>query len=131
MDWNITEINQLTPPDIDRQGNKLLMGNGYIGYRGTLEEFNKEQKTATIVSGLYDKVGGQWREPVNLPNGSFIEVTYKGKPLHARSHTNLCINIVQVKFNGFLANVNLTGDCLIAWGNIRYGCHFCFRRCHS
>ena len=83
MDWNITEINQLTPQDIDRQGNKLLMGNGYIGYRGTLEEFNKEQKTATIVSGLYDKVGGQWREPVNLPNGSFIEVTYKGKPLHA------------------------------------------------
>ena len=83
MDWNITEINQLTPQDIDRQGNKLLIGNGYIGYRGTLEEFNKEQKTATIVSGLYDKVGDQWREPVNLPNGCFIEVTYKGEPLHA------------------------------------------------
>jgi nigerose phosphorylase len=82
MDWNITEINQLTPQDIDRQGNKLLMGNGYIGYRGTLEEFNKEQKTATIVSGLYDKVGDQWREPVNLPNGCFIKVTYKGEPLH-------------------------------------------------
>lgn len=83
MDWNITEINQLTAQDIDRQGNKLLMGNGYIGYRGTLEEFNKEQKTATIVSGLYDRVGDQWREPVNLPNGCFIEVTYKGEPLHA------------------------------------------------
>ncbi len=83
MDWTITEINQLTSQDIDRQGNKLLMGNGYIGYRGTLEEFNKEQKTATIVSGLYDKVGDQWREPVNLPNGCFTEVIYKGEPLHA------------------------------------------------
>src|SRR5690349_22333549 len=83
MDWNITEINQLTPQDIDRQGNKLLMGNGYVGYRGTLEEFNKEQKTATIVSGLYDRVGDQWREPVNLPNGCFIQVIYKGEPLHA------------------------------------------------
>lgn len=83
MDWNITETNQLTPEDIDRQGNKLLIGNGYIGYRGTLEEFSKEQKTATIVSGLYDRVGDQWREPVNLPNGCFVQVIYKGEPLHA------------------------------------------------
>jgi len=83
MDWNITETNQLTPDDIDRQGNKFLIGNGYIGYRGTLEEFNKEQKTATIVSGLYDRVGDQWREPVNLPNGCFVQVSYKGEPLHA------------------------------------------------
>jgi trehalose/maltose hydrolase-like predicted phosphorylase len=83
MDWNITETNQRAPEDIDRQGNKLLIGNGYIGYRGTLEEFNKEQKTATIVSGLYDRVGDQWREPVNLPNGCFIQIFYKGQPLHA------------------------------------------------
>lgn len=83
MDWNITETNLLAPKDIDRQGNKLLIGNGYIGYRGTLEEFNKEQKTATIVSGLYDKVGEQWREPINLPNGGFVQVFYKGAPLHA------------------------------------------------
>ncbi|MFT3894283.1 MAG: hypothetical protein QM730_21845 [Anaerolineales bacterium] len=83
MDWNITETNQLTPEDVDRQGNKLLIGNGYIGYRGTLEEFNKEQKTATIVSGLYDRVGDQWREPVNLPNGCFVQVIYKGEKLHA------------------------------------------------
>lgn len=83
MDWNITETNQLTPDDIDRQGNKLLIGNGYIGYRGTLDEFNKEQKTATIVSGLYDRVGDQWREPVNLPNGCFVQVSYMGEPLHA------------------------------------------------
>src|SRR5512136_23147 len=83
MDWTITETDQLTPKDIDRQGNKLLIGNGYIGYRGTLEEFNKEQKTATIVSGLYDQVGSQWREPVNLPNGGFVQVVYNGEPLHA------------------------------------------------
>jgi trehalose/maltose hydrolase-like predicted phosphorylase len=83
MDWIITETHQLTPEDIDRQGNKLLIGNGYIGYRGTLEEFNKGQKTATIVSGLYDRVGDQWREPVNFPNGCFVQVSYKGEPLHA------------------------------------------------
>jgi trehalose/maltose hydrolase-like predicted phosphorylase len=48
-----------------------------------LEEFNKEQKTATIVAGLYDRVGDQWREPVNLPNGCFVQVVYKGEVLHA------------------------------------------------
>ena len=83
MDWKIIETNQLTPKDADRQGNKLLIGNGYIGSRGTLEEFTKEQKTATIVSGLYDKVGDQWREPVNMPNGSFVQILYKGELLHA------------------------------------------------
>ena len=83
MDWKIIEANRLSPKDIDRQGNKFLTGNGYIGYRGTLEEFNKEQKTATIISGLYDKVGNQWREPVNLPNGCFVQVIYKGEVLHA------------------------------------------------
>jgi trehalose/maltose hydrolase-like predicted phosphorylase len=83
MEWNIIERDQLTPKDIDRQGNKLLIGNGYIGYRGTLDEFTKEQKTATIVCGLYDKVGDQWREPVNLPNGCFVQVLYKGQALHA------------------------------------------------
>ncbi len=69
MDWKITETNQLSSDDVDRQGNKLLTGNGYIGYRGTLDEYTREQKAATIVSGLYDQVGDAWREPVNLPNG--------------------------------------------------------------
>jgi hypothetical protein len=36
---------------------------------------------------------------------------------HACPHTNLCVNVVQVKFNGFLANVNLTGDCLIGFAS--------------
>jgi trehalose/maltose hydrolase-like predicted phosphorylase len=83
MDWKISETNQLTPEGVDRRGNKLLIGNGYIGYRGTLEEFTKEQKTATIVSGLYDQVGDQWREPINLPNGGFAQVIYNGEAFHA------------------------------------------------
>jgi len=83
MDWIIAEINQLDTQAVDRLGNKLLIGNGFLGYRGTLEEYTKEQKTATIVSGLYDKVGDQWREPVNLPNGCFVQVTCQGEALHA------------------------------------------------
>ncbi len=83
MNWAITEADQLTSQDVDRQGIKLLIGNGYLGYRGTLEEYTKEQKTATIVAGLYDQVGDQWREPVNLPNGCFTRVIHNGAGLHA------------------------------------------------
>jgi nigerose phosphorylase len=85
MQWKIIETNQLDVPATDRMGNKFLIGNGYIGYRGTLEEYNKDQKTASIVSGLYDKVGGLWREPVNLPNGCYAQCIYKGEALHAQT----------------------------------------------
>jgi trehalose/maltose hydrolase-like predicted phosphorylase len=83
MEWMITEKDQLSLHDIDRQGIKMLIGNGYFGYRGTLEEFTKSEKTATIISGLYDQVGDQWREPVNFPNGGFVQVIYQGQALHA------------------------------------------------
>ena len=85
MQWKITEVNQFDPPAAERVGNKFLIGNGYIGYRGTLEEYSKDQKTASIVSGLYDKVGDLWREPVNLPNGCFVQCIYQGGALHAQT----------------------------------------------
>lgn len=83
MDWLVRENDLLDAPAVDRLGNELLLGNGYLGYRGTLEEYGKEQKTATIVSGLYDKVGDAWREPVNLPNGCQLRLSYGGEELHA------------------------------------------------
>jgi len=82
MCWAITEIDQYDPAAIDRLGNKFLVGNGYLGYRGVLEEYTKDQKTASIVSGLYDKVGDQWREPVNMPNGGYVQIVVDGTPLH-------------------------------------------------
>jgi nigerose phosphorylase len=83
MTWKINETNQLDAQAVDRLGNKFLLGNGYLGYRGTLEEYDQEQKTATIVSGLYDKVGDLWREPINMPNGGYVRLSYRGAPLHA------------------------------------------------
>jgi trehalose/maltose hydrolase-like predicted phosphorylase len=85
MSWMITEAGPYDQAAIDRLGNKFLVGNGYLGYRGTLEEYTKDQKTATIVSGLYDQVGDKWREPVNLPNGGYVQVFVDGKPLDVLS----------------------------------------------
>lgn len=56
-------------------GNRYLIGNGYMGVRGTLEEFTKEQLAAVNLAGLYDQVGDGWREPLNAPNPLYVELT--------------------------------------------------------
>jgi nigerose phosphorylase len=84
-EWTVTDTGIPDTETIDRLGNSFLLGNGFFGYRGTLEEYSKQQKTAAIISGLYDKVGNLWREPVNLPNGGFCQVLYKGVPLSAHA----------------------------------------------
>ncbi|MGZ7443410.1 glycoside hydrolase family 65 protein [Paenibacillus sp. TH7-28] len=80
MSWIVRESG-FDPSRITTNGNKFMIGNGVLGYRGTLEEFGKRELTATIVAGLYDKVGDKWREPVNAPNGLAAAVYFDGAPL--------------------------------------------------
>ena len=80
MSWIIRESG-FDPERIAHHGNKFMIGNGVLGYRGTLEEFGKKELTATIVAGLYDQVGGKWREPVNAPNGLDTKVYWNGTRL--------------------------------------------------
>ncbi|MFA9381884.1 MAG: hypothetical protein ACERKO_12590, partial [Acetanaerobacterium sp.] len=42
MRWQI-EQTQYQQKDIADDGNRYLIGNGYMGVRGTLEEYRKEQ----------------------------------------------------------------------------------------
>lgn len=68
--------------DIDRisnTGNKYLVGNGYLGIRGTLQEYEKEEFPAINLAGIYDRVGDGWREPLNAPNGLFTYLEIDGK----------------------------------------------------
>ncbi|MCR5837590.1 MAG: glycoside hydrolase family 65 protein [Lachnospiraceae bacterium] len=70
IDWKIKD-NLYNPDNVAWHGNKFLTGNGYMGVRGTLEEYTKEQLVAVNLAGMYDKVGDGWREPVNAPNGFY------------------------------------------------------------
>lgn len=72
--------------DAELNGSKFLLGNGYVGYRGTLEEYGKDSQVAVTVAGLYDKAGDAWREPVNAPNGFYTEVSVGGEVLDASRH---------------------------------------------
>ena len=60
-------------------GNMFLIGNGHIGYRGTLEEYKKDQMVGLNVVGLYDKFQDKWRESINMPNPFNVEVKSDNK----------------------------------------------------
>jgi len=79
-DW-ILEDTSFDPEKTVLNGSKYILGNGYMGYRGTLEEFRAKQLTGNIIAGLYDKVGDLWREPVNAPNAFYVRVSCGGFPL--------------------------------------------------
>lgn len=76
--WKIVEeeydINR-----ISNTGNKFLVGNGYLGIRGTLQEYEKEHFPAINLAGIYDRVGDGWREPLNAPNGLFTYFELNGR----------------------------------------------------
>lgn len=67
-------------------GNKFLIGNGYMGVRGTLEESRKDKLPAINLSGLYDQADPEvFREPINAPNGCYTCLRVDGTAYTAES----------------------------------------------
>ena len=67
MGW-IIQNESCAQETVADNGNRLLVGNGYMGIRGTLDEHGKDQLAAINLAGIYDQVGDGWREPLNAPN---------------------------------------------------------------
>lgn len=91
MRW-IIENGEYAQERVADNGNRFLVGNGYMGIRGTLEEHGKEQLAAVNLAGIYDQVGGGWREPLNAPNPLHTVLYVQGESLTLperapRSHT--------------------------------------------
>lgn len=80
MTWTLQNdfVNNETVAD---NGNRFLIGNGYMGIRGTLEEHGKEQLAAVNLAGIFDKVGDGWREPLNAPNPLHTVLSVGGETL--------------------------------------------------
>lgn len=77
-DWIIREKG-FSKEHITLNGNKFICGNGYMGIRGTLEEYEKEHLPAVNLAGIYDKVGDGWREPLNAPNALYTRIRVDGR----------------------------------------------------
>ncbi len=80
MAWFI-QNDSITQETVADNGNRLLIGNGYIGIRGTLEEHGKDQLAAINLAGIYDQVGNGWREPLNAPNSLHTVLSVNGAVL--------------------------------------------------
>lgn len=77
-EYILTE-NEFNKDNIAWNGNRFLIGNGYFGIRGTLEEYTKKQMCAVNMAGIYDRVGNSWRESVNAPNPIYTYIRVNGK----------------------------------------------------
>lgn len=71
--WKL-EVSGFLPEETALDGNRFLIGNGYLGYRGTLEEHGAAEQAGCLLNGVYDLVPGKWREPVNAPNGLLVRI---------------------------------------------------------
>jgi kojibiose phosphorylase len=60
---------------------QLALGNGFWGSRAVLEEIPSNAKPGTYISGLYDRIGSQVAELVNLPNPFNFKIVVDGEKL--------------------------------------------------
>ena len=82
--WSIsTSEHAGNSESIMRRGNVYQIANGYMGCRGTLDEFGPAESVGFTLAGLFDQVGSAWREPVNAPNGAFTRLALDGAELTA------------------------------------------------
>ena len=84
--WLVTQ-NGYDKEQTEFLGSKFTIGNGYFGYRGTLEEFGRQQLAACTVSELYDDSGNGWREILNVPNPLFTRASIPEMPLSVLENT--------------------------------------------
>jgi trehalose/maltose hydrolase-like predicted phosphorylase len=84
-EWLI-EKNCFELEDIEKNGSKYLIGNGFMGYRGTMEEYSSDQLVAVNLAGFFDLAkNSNWRESVNAPNPLYTVVSANGKELNLNS----------------------------------------------
>ena len=64
-------------------GNRYLTGNGYLGIRGTLEEYEADRLPAINLAGIYDRSTG-WRGRSTCPTVAFLICGWMEKCIASR-----------------------------------------------
>ena len=77
--WEIIE-KSFDPDQLVTTGSNFMIGNGYLGYRGTFENWGPEEYVACVVTDTWDQArGSRWSELCNVPNGLFSELALDGE----------------------------------------------------
>ncbi len=81
--WEIIE-NSFDPEQLVTTGSNFMIGNGYMGYRGTFEEWGAKEFVACVVTDTWDQAeGSRWSELCNVPNGLFTQLFVDGRMVSA------------------------------------------------
>lgn len=88
MSWILKEEG-FDPEKIVDLGNRFLTGNGYLGYRGTMDEFTAADCVGLNVAGVYDGVPGKWRETINAFNPLYLSLRCGGRELTVRARESM------------------------------------------
>ena len=79
--WELYE-RSLDRDQIVTTGSNYMIGNGYLGFRGTPAEWTAEHYVACIVAGTWDTAApGGLTELCNVPNGLYVGITTDEGPL--------------------------------------------------
>lgn len=78
--WLVKEIEWARPLQNIREA-QLALGNGYLGTRAVYEEIPYDAQGGTYIAGVYDKIGSQVAELVNLPNPVNFKFVVEGEKL--------------------------------------------------
>ncbi|MDD3123237.1 MAG: hypothetical protein PHC62_06990 [Candidatus Izemoplasmatales bacterium] len=65
-------------------GSNFMIGNGYLGYRGTFAEDNIDDYQGCIVTDTWDKADNKWEELCNVPNALFLKLHYRSNPINLK-----------------------------------------------
>ena len=81
--WEIIE-KSFSEEQLVTTGSNFMIGNGYLGYRGTFEEWEADRYVACIVTDTWDQSeGSRWSELCNVPNGLFTQLFLNGEMVSA------------------------------------------------
>ena len=81
-EW-IIKKNNFEKADIEMHGSKYLVANGFMGYRGTMEEYTANELVAVNLAGFFDLAEcSNWRESVNAPNPLYTVVSVDNKEIN-------------------------------------------------
>nr|4KTP_A Chain A, Glycoside hydrolase family 65 central catalytic [[Bacillus] selenitireducens MLS10]4KTP_B Chain B, Glycoside hydrolase family 65 central catalytic [[Bacillus] selenitireducens MLS10] len=77
--WDIIK-NRYEAAQAITEGSNFMIGNGFMGYRGTFAEDGKDAYAACIVTDTWDKADGKWEELSTVPNALLTLLHVDGEP---------------------------------------------------
>lgn len=111
---NIISCDTYNRNDRILEGNRYLIGNGHLGYRGSLEEENKEEMKGFNLVGVYDKYEDKWRESINMPDPLFLETLVEDKKEDVKTTAPLSHQISLHLDKGYFSRKSIFPDYSIS-----------------